>query len=57
MAAESLITLEAITKIYPMGDVDVHALRGVSLAVSEGEFARQARPESEAEPTLKRSSP
>jgi putative ABC transport system ATP-binding protein len=38
MAREPLITLEAITKIYPMGDVDVHALRGVSLAVDEGEF-------------------
>jgi putative ABC transport system ATP-binding protein len=38
MADPSLITLEAITKIYHMGDVDVHALRGVDLAVNEGEF-------------------
>ena len=38
MARAPLITLEAITKIYHMGDVDVHALRGVSLAVDEGEF-------------------
>ena len=38
MAAEPLITLDAITKVYHMGDVEVHALRGVSLTVSEGEF-------------------
>jgi putative ABC transport system ATP-binding protein len=38
MAPEPLITLEAITKTYHMGDVDVHALRGVTLAVDEGEF-------------------
>ena len=33
-----IIQLDAITKTYRMGEVDVHALRGVSLAVSEGEF-------------------
>ena len=38
MAAESLITLDAITKVYHMGDVEVHALQGVSFTVSEGEF-------------------
>ena len=36
--ASPLLTLEDVTKVYHMGDVDVHALRGVSLAVEEGEF-------------------
>jgi putative ABC transport system ATP-binding protein len=32
-----LLALEDVTKVYHMGDVDVHALRGVSLAIEEGE--------------------
>ncbi len=35
---EPLIRLEDVTKVYRMGDVEVHALRGVSLAIAEGEF-------------------
>ena len=33
-----LIQLEGVTKVYQMGDVQVHALRGVSLAMQEGEY-------------------
>jgi putative ABC transport system ATP-binding protein len=33
-----LITLEDVTKTYTMGDVEVHALRGVSLGIGRGEF-------------------
>jgi putative ABC transport system ATP-binding protein len=33
-----LIQLEDVTKTYAMGDVEVHALRGVSLAIAPGEF-------------------
>src|SRR5256714_2102247 len=36
--ARAVIQLEHIHKIYTMGDVNVHALRGVSLTVREGEF-------------------
>jgi putative ABC transport system ATP-binding protein len=38
MDAAPLIQLEAITKTYTMGDVEVHALRGVSLSIGRGEF-------------------
>src|SRR3954471_16535689 len=34
----ALLELDQVTKTYRMGDVDVHALRGVSLAIDEGEF-------------------
>jgi putative ABC transport system ATP-binding protein len=36
--ARPVIQLEHIYKTYTMGDVQVHALRGVSLTIREGEF-------------------
>jgi putative ABC transport system ATP-binding protein len=36
--ARPVIELENIHKTYTMGDVQVHALRGVSLTIREGEF-------------------
>jgi putative ABC transport system ATP-binding protein len=36
--ARPVIQLEQIHKTYTMGDVEVHALRGVSLTIREGEF-------------------
>ena len=35
---EPVIKLDHIHKIYKMGDIEVHALRGVSLAIRQGEF-------------------
>jgi putative ABC transport system ATP-binding protein len=35
----SLVAIADVTKTYRMGDVDVHALRGVTLRIAEGEFA------------------
>jgi putative ABC transport system ATP-binding protein len=36
--SEDLIQLENVTKVYKMGDVEVHALRGVSVTVPRGDF-------------------
>jgi putative ABC transport system ATP-binding protein len=36
--SEPVIAIEDITKVYRMGEVEVHALRGVSLQVHEGEL-------------------
>src|ERR1700752_1109375 len=36
--AQPVIVLDHIHKTYTMGDVEVHALRGVSLTIREGEF-------------------
>src|ERR671916_592136 len=33
-----VIRLEGVHKTYSMGDVEVHALRGVTLNIKEGEF-------------------
>ena len=34
----SLLQLDEVTKVYKMGDVEVRALRGVSISVAPGEF-------------------
>jgi putative ABC transport system ATP-binding protein len=38
LEARPVIQLEHIHKTYTMGDVEVHALRGVTLTIGEGEF-------------------
>ena len=35
---EPIIDVRDVTKVYHLGDVEVHALRGVSLTVQQGEF-------------------
>ncbi|HXG64956.1 MAG TPA: ABC transporter ATP-binding protein [Blastocatellia bacterium] len=37
-AADALIRLDQVYKTYQMGDVEIHALRGVSLDIAPGEF-------------------
>ena len=36
--SESIISVRDLRKVYHVGDVDVHALRGVNLEVRRGEF-------------------
>jgi len=38
MSGAAIIQTEGITRDYPMGKAKIHALRGVSLSVSAGEF-------------------
>lgn len=36
--AESIISVKHLVKIYRMGDVEVHALRGINIGINKGEF-------------------
>ncbi len=37
--AQSIISVNHLVKIYKMGDIEVHALRGINLDIEQGEFA------------------
>jgi putative ABC transport system ATP-binding protein len=51
-AGEAVFEATNVTKVYPMGDVEVHALRGIDLALYESEFIVLLGPSGSGKSTL-----
>ncbi len=51
-ARKPVIEIRGVTKMYKMGDIEVHALRGVDLTIYEGEFVSIMGPSGSGKSTL-----
>ena len=47
-----MIEINNVTKVYEMGEIEVHALRGVSLQIEEGDFLTIMGPSGAGKSTL-----